>query len=266
MATVTCRAMRTKGALPLLAPVDRMTKEVSTRVNTRLLRGAGNKGKVLLSNMPNIGEKGIAIVNNNITKAGTTGVTVNLNTSMAVVSLDPSHLHRVSSVFNDRVRALVSGPFGVTGTITSSSLIVKTMLVPNSGTPGLIARRVVGSVRMKSMIISITISRKNVVRATSEIAARSGPACVGRNIVRCTITGVPKTIPRASAVTLAGIAIPCTLRVTGGNMGGTLVRGPTLTTKLGAVGNRIACGTMTGSLNCRCIRPVGVLTGRRIGG
>lgn len=80
---LTCRAMRASGRrLPLLVPVDRMTKEVTVVGNTCCLRGAGNNGNGLVDNIPNIGHTGILILNNKAIKRTTTEVTAKLNTSI----------------------------------------------------------------------------------------------------------------------------------------------------------------------------------------
>lgn len=116
----------------------------------------------------------------------------------------------------------------------------------------MIARRVIGDVRPNSIVISVTISRNNVFRARSHAAARSGPICRGCNILRCTIPGVPNTITHATAVTLAGIALPCTLRVTSRKTIRTTEGGPAVLAKFGIRGNELAGGSITRSINTIC--------------
>lgn len=211
---LTCRAMASgRKKLPLLVPVDRITKQVSARRKTHFLRGPRKKHNVLLNKIPNIGPTGILMLNNNVMKAGTTLVTTKLKTSIAVYSVSLPHLHRLDRFVPGGMGALFSSDRGVRGRLPAASLVVNTILVPNTGTPRLVAHPVLGLVGGNAMLMSITVSRKKYFRA-SRPAARTRPVCRMSNVVRCYITGVPKTIPYASALTLAGTALPCTVELT----------------------------------------------------
>lgn len=213
---LTCRAMRgTSRSLPLLVPVDRITKQVTARRKTHFLRHPRNNGKVLLNNMPNMGPTGMLVLNNNVIKDGTTRVTTNVKTSMAVTSVGLTHLHCLDRALPGGMGALCTSRLQLGVRLPAMSLIVNSMLVPKSGTPRVVAHSVLGVVRPNAMLMSITVSRKKYFRA-SRPAARDSPACVMSNVMRCTMTGVPKTMPCASALTLAGTALPCVGTLTKG--------------------------------------------------
>lgn len=193
--TVTCRAIAANSnQLPLLAPVDIVTKQLSIRFKTHCLRHRRNKQNILLKKLPKISPKLIMVLNNNIINARTTGVTLNVKTEMRVVSVGMSHLTCLRALFNSQIRLLCDDPHRVRVSIPRTSLLVKTILIPNHGTPILISGRLITRVGPNSMVISISISRNNYVRALQP-ASRDRPACVRSKIIRFKIAGVPNTIP-----------------------------------------------------------------------
>lgn len=214
---VTCRAIRGRShSLPLLAPVDRITKHVTARMKTHFLRGPRNNGKGLVNKMANMHPTHMLVLKNNVINAGTTRVTTKVNTRMLVTSVGLPHLHCLDRIVPGGMGALCSSARGVGVRLPGVSVMMNSILVPNSGTPRLVAHRVLGVVGPNAMLISMTVSRNNYFRA-SRPAARDSPACVISKVIRCTITGVPNTMPFASAVTLAGTALPCAITLTYGN-------------------------------------------------
>lgn len=195
---------RDDGVMPVLLPLSEIAGRMIPQLAARWLQNDGGGRGILLSGIPGTPAADVCILG-----AGTVGVNAArafLGLGAHVIVLDKSleRLRYIDTHFSGQVTTMLAYDYNIARVLTFANVFVAAVLVPGERTPIVVTRKMVSSMRPRSIILDIDIDQGGCVE-TSRPTTHHDPVYVEENVIHYCVPNITGVVARtATAAHLNG--------------------------------------------------------------
>jgi alanine dehydrogenase len=194
------------GALPLLAPMSRISGRLAPLIAATLLMSDRGSG-VLLPGLDDVASGHVVIVG-----AGNVGreaayVASRLGCAVTVFARTGRRLDGLRERCGPRVQTALCEPAALAAAVAAADVVIGAVLEPGRLSPRLISRAMLRAMRKGSVLIDVGIDQGGIAE-TSRMTTLSAPTYVDEGVVHYCVPNMPALVARTATLALTRATLP----------------------------------------------------------
>jgi alanine dehydrogenase len=210
----TCIAYETvtapNGSLPLLAPMSEVAGRMAPQVGAAALENAGGGMGILLGGVAGVAPGKVLILGAGVAGTNAAHVALGIGADVTLVDNSIDALRRAIATFGVRIKTAHSNKDTVADLVAGADLVISTVLVPGAGTPKLISREMIASMKKGSAFVDVAIDQGGASE-TSRATTHSAPTYIESGVVHYCVANMPGGVARTSTFALNNATLPFVL-------------------------------------------------------
>ncbi len=195
------------GTLPVLKPMSQLAGRMAPQVAARLLQNDyGGKG-ILLGGVPGVPPAEVVIVGAGVVGTNAAAAFLGLGAHVTLLDHNLARLQEVDQQFQGRLVTMVSHTFNLERVCRYADVLIGCVLVPGARAPILITRKMVASMKPRSVILDISIDQGGCVE-TSRPMHHGMPTFVEEGVIHYCVPNMPGVIARTATHAFQNAAWP----------------------------------------------------------
>ena len=184
------------GTTPVKKPLAEIGGRLTATIAAHYMQNyKGGKG-ILLSGVPGVPPAEVVIIGGGVAGTAATRAFLGLGAHMTVLDIDLRALQRISDRFPEIV-TMIATPKNITRTCAYADVVVGAVLVPGERSPIVVTRRMVQSMKPRSMIIDMSIDQGGCVE-TSRPTTHEHCTFVEEGIIHYCVPNMPAAVARTA--------------------------------------------------------------------
>ncbi|OJX06369.1 MAG: alanine dehydrogenase [Burkholderiales bacterium 70-64] len=199
--------MEADGSLPLLAPMSEVAGRMSVAIAGHLLmRHAGGAG-ILLGGAVGVAPARVLVLGAGVAGSQAARMAAGAGAQVTVVNRGLARLRALEALMPGRIRTRPSTRDAIEHEIARADVVIGAALVAGAGTPKLVTRAMLGTMKPRSLIIDISIDQGGCCE-TSRPTTHAEPTYEVDDIVHYCVANMPGAVPRTSSQALNLATLP----------------------------------------------------------
>ncbi|MEO3783258.1 alanine dehydrogenase [Actinocorallia sp. B10E7] len=229
------------GALPLLAPMSEVAGRLAPQVGAHhLLSFNGGRG-LLPGGVPGVPPAEVLVLGAGVAGLNAARIAMGLGARVTVVDVNVERLRQIDSVYEGRIRTLVSSAYEVERQAVRSDLVIGAVLIPGAKAPTVISHELVGRMRPGSVLVDISIDQGGCFEDSRPTTHTDPTYRVHESVFYC-VTNMPGAVPHTSTHALSNVTLPYALALAGKGWRRALREDPALAPGLNTHAGRLTHG------------------------
>ncbi len=188
---------RDDGVLPVLLPLSEIAGRMMPQLAARWLQNDGGGRGILIS-----GIAGTPAVDVCILGAGTVGINaarafMGLGAHVIVLDQSLERLRYIETHFGGQITTMLAYDYNIARVLTFANVLVAAVLIPGERTPIVVTRKMVSSMRPRSVILDIDIDQGGCVE-TSRPTTHHDPVFVEENVIHYCVPNITGVVARTA--------------------------------------------------------------------
>ncbi len=194
------------GSLPVLRPFSQIGGAMAAQIAARLLQNNwGGKG-ILLGGVPGVAPAEVVVIGAGVVGTYATQTFVGMGAHVTVLDRDLAALQRLWDRFSC-ITTLISTRRNIERCVAFADVLVGAVLVPAERAPVLVTRKMVQTMKPRSVIMDISIDEGGCVE-TSRPTTHEHPVYVEEGILHYCVPNMPGTVARTATHAFVNSAMP----------------------------------------------------------
>jgi len=215
------------GSLPILASMSQIAGRMSPHVAATLLQNdRGGKG-VLLGGVPGVPSAEVVILGTGTLGTNAARAFLGAGARLVVLGRDSASLQHIDEMFAGRLTTMPSHPFNIRKVVTFADVLVGAVLVPGARAPVLVTRKMVASMKPRSLIMDLSIDQGGSVE-TSRPTTHGAPTYVEENVIHYCVPNMAGVVGRTATHALGNATWPFVQQIALKGLQGALEANPAL--------------------------------------
>lgn len=202
------------GTLPLLTPMSEVAGRLAVQVGAHYLEKAPGGRGVLLGGVPGVPPARVAILGAGVVGANAAAVALGMGARVTLMNRDVNRLRALGQSLHGNLETAALTPESVAETVRESDLIIGAVLVPGGKAPKIVAREMVRSMKLGSVIVDVSVDQGGCVETTHP-TTHSQPVFQQDGVVHYAVTNMPAAVPHTSTQALCNATLPYVLKLAG---------------------------------------------------
>jgi alanine dehydrogenase len=226
--TIACETVQNEdGGLPILATMSQIAGRMCPHVAATLLQNdRGGKG-VLLEGVPGVPSAEVVILGAGTLGANAARAFLGVGARLFVLGRDLASLHRLDDMFSGRITTMLSHPFNIRKVVTFADVLVGAVHVPGARAPVLVTRKMVASMKPRSLIMDLSIDQGGCVE-TSRPTTHGSPTYVEENVIHYCVPNMTGVVGRTATHAFVNATWPFVQQIVLNGLDGALEANPAL--------------------------------------
>jgi alanine dehydrogenase len=195
------------GALPLLAPMSRISGRLAPLIAATLLMTDRGGSGVLLPGLDDIAPGHVVIVGAGNVGGEAAFVAGRLGCSVTVFARTGRRLDGLRERCGPRVQTALCEPAALAAALATADVVIGAVLERGRLSPRLISRAMVRAMRKGSVLIDVGIGQGGMAE-TSRMTALSAPTYVDEGVVHYCVPNIPALVARTATLALTQATLP----------------------------------------------------------
>ncbi|MFZ0931613.1 MAG: alanine dehydrogenase [Syntrophobacteraceae bacterium] len=215
------------GSLPILASMSQIAGRMSPHIAATLLQNdRGGKG-VLLGGVPGVPSAEVVILGTGTLGTNAARAFLGAGARLVVLGRDSASLQHLDEIFAGRLTTMLSHPFNIRKVVTFADVLVGAVLVPGARAPVLVTRKMVASMKPRSLIMDLSIDQGGCVE-TSRPTTHGTPTYVEENVIHYCVPNMAGVVGRTATHALGNATWPFVQQIVLKGLEGALEANPAL--------------------------------------
>jgi alanine dehydrogenase len=194
------------GSLPVLRPFSQIGGAMAAQIAARLLQNNwGGKG-ILMGGVPGVAPADVVVLGAGVVGTYATQTFVGMGAHVTVLDRDLAALQRLWDRFSC-VTTLLSTRRNIERCIAFADVLVGAVLIPGQRAPILVTRKMVQTMKPRSVIMDISIDEGGCVE-TSRPTTHEHPVYVEEGVLHYCVPNIPGTVARTATHAFVNAAMP----------------------------------------------------------
>ena len=195
------------GMLPLLYPMSEVAGRMSTQVGAHCLeRELGGRG-VLMGGVSGVQPARVVILGAGTVGSNAAAVAVGMGADTVVLDRDVEKLRRLDTIFQGRLRTIVSNTYEIRAAALQADLIIGAVLVTGAKTPKLVSRDLVRQLRSGTVLVDVAVDQGGCFEDSRPTTHADPTYVVEQSIFYC-VANMPGAVPHTSTYALTNVTLP----------------------------------------------------------
>ena len=195
------------GALPLLAPMSRISGRLAPLIAATLLMNDHGGSGVLLAGLDGVAPGNVVIVGAGNVGGEAAYVASRIGCAVTVFARTERRLAGLRERCGPRVQTALCEPVALAAAVAAADVVIGAALEPGRLSPKLISRGMVRAMRKGSVLIDVGISQGGIAE-TSRITTLSTPTYVDEGVVHYCVPNIPALVARTATLALTRATLP----------------------------------------------------------
>lgn len=235
------------GTLPILATMSQIAGRMCPHVAATLLQNdRGGKG-VLLEGLPGVPPADVVILGGGTLGSNAARAFLGAGARVVVLDRDVDRLRRLDEMHAGRLTTMVSYPFNIRKVVPFADVLVGAVLVHGARTPVLVTRKMVASMRPRSLIMDLSVDQGGCVE-TSRPTTHGTPTYTDENIIHYCVPNMAGVVGHTATQALNNATWPFVRQIVRNGIEAAIKVNPALArgvaTRNGRIQNRVLAETM----------------------
>jgi alanine dehydrogenase len=215
------------GNLPVQIPISQLGGRMTSQIAASLSQNNyGGKG-ILLGGVPGVPRAEVIIIGGGTAGAAAARNFLGMGASVYILDRNLARLRELDQIFQGQVITMVSHSFNIEKVCRFADILVGAVLVPGKRTPILVSREVVKTMRLRSVIIDLSIDQGGCIE-TSRPTTHSNPTYIEEGIIHHCVPNMTGVLGRTATHTLGNASWPFVQLITKSGVDKALEINPTL--------------------------------------
>lgn len=185
------------GSLPLLAPMSEVAGRLAPQMGAvTLQRPSGGRG-VLMGGVPGVRPARVTVIGAGVSGLNATQIAVGMGAEVTVLDLNVNRLRHVDSLYQGRVKTVVSNAFELELSVLESDMVIGAVLVPGARAPKLVTNELVSRMRPGAVLVDIAIDQGGCFE-DSRPTTHADPTFHVHDTVFYCVANMPGAVPNTS--------------------------------------------------------------------
>ena len=195
------------GMLPLLYPMSEVAGRMSTQVGAHCLeRELGGRG-VLMGGVSGVQPARVVILGAGTVGSNAAAVAVGMGADTVVLDRDVEKLRRLDTIFQGRLKTIVSNTFEIRAAALQADLIIGAVLVTGAKAPKLVSRDLVRQLRSGTVLVDVAVDQGGCFEDSRPTTHADPTYVVEQSIFYC-VANMPGAVPHTSTYALTNVTLP----------------------------------------------------------
>lgn len=200
------------GTLPLLAPMSEVAGRLATQVGaTALQKPHGGRG-VLLGGVPGVAPGRVVVIGGGVAGLNAAVIAMGMGADVVVIDRSISRLQYIDTVYNGRIKTLVSSAHAVAREVRAADLVIGAVLVHGAKAPKLVSNALVKVMKAGSVLVDIAIDQGGCFEDSRPTTHAEPTYKVHDSVFYC-VANMPGAVPVASTYALTNATLPFALSI-----------------------------------------------------
>lgn len=200
------------GALPLLVPMSEVAGRLATQVGaTALEKPHGGRG-VLLGGVPGVAPGRVVVIGAGVAGLNAAVIAMGMGADVVVIDRSITRLQYVDTVYNGRIKTLVSSAHAVAREVRKADLVIGAVLVHGAKAPQLVSNALVKTMKSGSVLVDIAIDQGGCFQDSRPTTHAEPTYRIHGSIFYC-VANMPGAVPVASTYALTNATLPYALSI-----------------------------------------------------
>ena len=195
------------GALPLLAPMSRISGRLAPLIAATLLMTDRGGSGVLLPGLDDVAPGHVVIVGAGNVGGEAAYVASRMGCAVTVFARSGRRLDGLRERCGSRVQTVLCEPAALAAAVAAADVVIGAVLEPGRLSPRLISRAMLRAMRKGSVLIDVGIDQGGIAE-TSRMTALSAPTYVDEGIVHYCVPNIPALVARTATLALTQATLP----------------------------------------------------------
>jgi alanine dehydrogenase len=195
------------GALPLLAPMSRISGRLAPLIAATLLMSDRGGSGVLLPGLDDVAPGDVVILGAGNVGSEAAYVAGRLGCAVTVFARTGRRLGGLRERCGPRVRTALSEPAALAAAVAAADVVIGAVLEPGRLSPKLVSREMLRTMRKGSVLIDVGIDQGGIAE-TSRMTALSAPTYVDEGVVHYCVPNMPALVARTATLALTRATFP----------------------------------------------------------
>ena len=238
------------GGLPLLAPMSRIAGRMAVQAGAHHLeRTSGGRG-VLLGGVPGVAAARVTVIGAGVAGTGAVEAAVGFRADVTVIDNDLDKLERLAARFENGIRTLYSTADAIARSVTESSLVVGTVLIPGRSAPKLVTAEMIAAMPRGAVAADVAIDQGGCFE-TSRPTTHADPVYSVGGVLHYCVTNIPAAVPRTATQALVNVTLPYVRKLADFGFRAAVERDPHLANGLNVQGGELRNEAVAADLDAR---------------
>jgi alanine dehydrogenase len=195
------------GDLPVLQPISQVAGRVIPQIAASLAQNNyGGKG-ILLGGVPGVPPAEVAILGAGTVGSAAARTFLGLGATVYVLDQDWKHLQALDRRLNGRVITMVAHDFNIEKICRFADVLVGAVLVPGSRSPVVVTRKMIESMRPRSIVMDVSIDQGGCIE-TSRPTTHTNPVFVEADVIHYCVPNITGVLGRTATHSLLNATWP----------------------------------------------------------
>ena len=199
--------------LPLLTPMSEVAGRMAVQIGSHFLeKYEGGKG-ILLSGVSGVKPGKVTVIGGGIVGTNAARAASGLGADVTILDITAKRLRELDTLFNGRVKTLMSTPFNIAQSVAESDLVIGAVLIPGAKAPRLVTEEMVKAMTPGSVIVDVAIDQGGIVETADHSTTHDDPVYIKHGVVHYAVANMPGAVARTSTIALTNVTIPYALKL-----------------------------------------------------
>ena len=200
------------GTLPVVVPMSEIAGQLAIQVASQYLQtNYGGRG-ILLGGVPGVPPGIVVILGGGVAGASAAYAATNLGAQVIILDQNLNKLRQIRQTLQRRVTTAISNEFNIEKAVKFADVLIGSALIPGERAPLLVTRKMVKTMRPKSLIIDLSIDQGGCVE-TSRPTTMVDPTFFEENVIHFCLPNMPTKVSRTATYAMSNATIPYLLDI-----------------------------------------------------
>lgn len=180
---------------PLLRPMSEIAGSRSINIAGQFLESINGGNGKLLSNIPGVEKTKVTVIGGGFAGENAAKKAASLGADVSILELNENRIRDLVNILPKNVNVLKSNELNIANCVINSDVVISTVLIPGAKAPKLVKEYMVKKMRVKSLIIDISIDQGGSVETVTGITTHDNPIQVHHGVLHYSVANIPGAVP-----------------------------------------------------------------------